>query len=69
MKVEIKERFIDKHTDQVHHVGDILEVTEERLAEIQNVSDKLVQVIHEQEQKTVPEEHMKKSRSRKKGTE
>lgn len=69
MKVEVKERFIDKHTDQVHHVGDILEVTEERLAEIQNVSDKLVQVIHEQEQKTVPEEPMKKSRSRKKGTE
>lgn len=69
MKVEVKERFIDKHTDQVHHVGDILEISEERLAEIQNVSDKLVQVIHEQEQETVPAEPVKKSRSRKKGTE
>lgn len=66
MKAEVKERFIDKHTDQVHHVGDILEVTEERLAEIQKVSDKLVQVIQEQEQESVSEEPMKKSRSRKK---
>lgn len=34
MKVKVLKSFRDKHTKKRHNVGDIMEVTEERFAEI-----------------------------------
>lgn len=34
MKVEVTTIFIDKHTKKLHNVGEIIEITEERFAEL-----------------------------------
>lgn len=59
LKVKVIHDFIDKHTDQKHQVGEIMEITEERKAELDSASVQLIQV----------EEPAQKNRSRKKGTE
>lgn len=48
MEVIVKKRFRDKHTGEMHEVGDILEVTKRRLAEIRKVDKDLVQVKEEE---------------------
>lgn len=45
MKVKVLQRFTDKHTGKMHEAGEQFEVTEERLAEIQTVSKRLVAVV------------------------
>lgn len=49
MKVIVNKKFVDKETGELHKVGDEIEVTEERLAEIQSVSKELVTAVQEQE--------------------
>lgn len=46
MKALVKETFNDKHTGELHKVGDILEITDERFAEILTVAT-LVEAIPE----------------------
>lgn len=48
MKVKVLKRFRDKHTREIHSVGDILEITKKRYNEILKV-DKLIEVLEEQE--------------------
>lgn len=43
MEVIVKKRFRDKHTGEMHEVGDILEVTKRRLTEIRKVDPELVE--------------------------
>lgn len=45
MQVKVKKEFKDIHTNEIHSVGEILEITETRLAEIQKVDKNMVQVI------------------------
>lgn len=47
MKVIVLRKFLDKHTGEVHKPGDILEITEERFAEILKVG-KLVEKVSEE---------------------
>ena len=49
MKVIVNKKFVDKETGELHKAGDEIEVTEERLAEIQSVSKELVSVIEDNE--------------------
>lgn len=51
MKVKIKKEFLDKYTNDLHKVGDTIEVSEHRLMEIQSVSPDLVEVIKETKEK------------------
>lgn len=46
MKALVKETFNDKHTGELHKAGDILEITDERFAEILTVAP-LVEAIPE----------------------
>lgn len=45
MKVKVLKEFVDKYSQQLHKVGDTFEADENRIAEINQVSDKLIQVI------------------------
>ena len=47
-KVKVMESFIDVHTKALHNVGEVFEATEERIAEIQSVSAKLIEVVSEE---------------------
>ena len=49
MKVIVNKKFVDKETGELHKADDEIEVTEERLAEIQSVSKELVSVIEDDE--------------------
>lgn len=51
MKVKVLVPFIDKVTGELHNADDIIEVSEERLAEIKAVNVNLVLVIGEAEEK------------------
>ena len=51
MKVKVLVPFIDKVTGELHNTDDIIEVSEERLAEIKAVNVNLVLVINEAEEK------------------
>ena len=44
-KVKVLESFMDIHTKALHPVGEVFEATEERIAEIQSVSTKLIEVV------------------------
>ena len=55
MKVIANKRFVDKETGELHKVGDEIEVTEERLAEIQSVSKELVIAVQEPESEETAE--------------
>ena len=41
MKVKVMKEFVDKHTKKMHKVGEVMEVTKERLAEIKSVDKTL----------------------------
>lgn len=45
MKVEVKQKFRDIHTGDIHFAGDVLDITEERYAEICGVNMYLVEKI------------------------
>ncbi len=78
MKVTIRKDFIDKYTGELHRIGEVIDVTEERLAEIRKVDAGFVEVVEgdtiplqteEIEEKVDAPEPPKKSgkRGRKKG--
>ncbi len=57
MKVEVKQKFRDIHTGDIHFAGDVLDITEERYAEICGVNMYLVEKIPEEAcQNLAPEE-------------
>ena len=47
MKVKVMVEFIDIHTKKLHKVGEVMEVTKERLAEIRKVDKTLVKEVKE----------------------
>ena len=49
MKVKVLQPFTDKQTDKRYKADDILEVSEERLAEIRAVSPNLVLAVKEED--------------------
>ena len=49
MEVKVLEKIRDKHTGEIHKVGDVFKVTKKRLAEIESVSKDLVEVIEKAE--------------------
>lgn len=63
MKIKVVSEFIDKHTSELHKVGDIIECDEKRLAEINHARKGLVQVIEENE----PVKEQKNASKKKKG--
>ena len=52
MKVKVMKEFVDVHTQEVHKVNDIMDVTQERLAEIQKVDTGLVKEMVETPKRT-----------------
>lgn len=48
MKVIVIGKFIDKYTGEVRDLGTVFDCTEERLNEIQSVSDGFVKVVKEE---------------------
>lgn len=46
VKVQVLKAFIDRRSKRVHAVGDVLSITETRLAEIRKVDPDLVQEIN-----------------------
>lgn len=49
VKVKVLMSFEDIHTKKIHPVGEVFEATEERIAEIQSVSAKLIEVVSGEE--------------------
>lgn len=45
MKVEIQYKFTDKHTGQLYRTGDVVDMTQKRIDEINAVNEKLIKVI------------------------
>ena len=60
--VKVLKEFNDKHTNELHHVGDTFEADDSRIAEIQSVSMHLIQVLPDADEAPVK----KTTRSRKK---
>ncbi len=70
MKVIVIGKFIDKYTGEVRDLGTVFDCTEERLNEIQSVSDGFVKVVKEEPvvQEAVQEEEPEKKPARKRTT-
>lgn len=51
MRVKVTQRFIDKHSGEVHEVGDMLTISPERFAEISKVGQ-FVEEVEEAAPKT-----------------
>lgn len=47
MKVKVMTEFIDKHTNKIHKVSEVMDITKERLAEIRKVDRNLVKEVKE----------------------
>ena len=47
MKIKVIKEFIDIHTKKIHRVGEVMDVTKERLAEIRKVDKTLVKELKE----------------------
>lgn len=68
MKVICKKEFIDKHTQELHLIGQVFEVSQERFKEIDNKG--LVEVVKEKQQVGTPAEDAPvRKRTRKKVVE
>lgn len=50
-KVKIEHRFIDRETGEMRNVGDVVELTDERIAEIQSVDPMFISVLAEKKPK------------------
>ena len=46
VRVRVERRFIDRHTGDAHEVGEVMDVTAKRLAEIRSVDESLVSEQH-----------------------
>lgn len=55
MKVRIIKEFFDKYTGEKYEVGTVIDITKERLAEIETVSKLLVEKVPETKAKTKKE--------------
>lgn len=51
MKVKVLKRFRDKHSNEIHKVGDILDITKKRYNEILKVDKLIEKVEDDQEEK------------------
>lgn len=51
IKVTVKKEFLDRHTGKTRKVGDKLEVTYDRLAEIRRSGNDYVEVVKAEEKK------------------
>lgn len=62
MKVKVIREFMDKHTNELHEVGSVFDVTAKRLKEIQSVGDFVQEVKEDKsdEKKTVKKERKTK---------
>lgn len=45
MKATVRKEFIDKYTNELHKIGEVLEVSEERISEIRKVDEYLIEVV------------------------
>lgn len=54
MKVRVIREFIDRYTTQCHEVGEELDITAGRLAEIQSVGQ-FVEVVQDESRQAAPE--------------
>lgn len=50
-KVKVEQRFIDRETGEMRNVGDVVELTDERIAEIQSVDPMFISVLAEKKPK------------------
>ena len=57
MKVKVVNRFVDKVTKQLHEYGEVIEVTEERFAEI-SAAGKYVEKVPDEAQEEKPLDKM-----------
>lgn len=48
VKVKVATAFIDRHSFEVHEVGEVLEITDERYNEIMSVNPSLVEQVKEE---------------------
>lgn len=55
IKAKVKKDFMDIHTNVLHEVGEELEISQERLEEIQSVDPALVSVISDEPKVKVEE--------------
>lgn len=51
VKVKVKTSFVDRHTRAVYPVGKVLEISEDRLKEIQAAYKGLIEVVEEKKEK------------------
>lgn len=65
MKIKVISEFKDRHTDEIHKVGDVLDVTAERLVEIESAQKGIVAVVNDVTDE--PAKEQKVSRTKKKG--
>lgn len=54
-RVKVLTAFENRYTGVLHAPGDILDITEERIGEIKEVADNLIEVIPEENDKVVKE--------------
>lgn len=50
-KVRIEQRFIDRHTGKMRNVGEVVELTDDRIDEIMFVNPMLISVLDEEKPK------------------
>lgn len=51
MKVKVIREFVDRHTDDLHPVGEVFDVTAKRLKEIQDAGDYVQEVKEDKPEK------------------
>lgn len=67
MKVQVINEFVDKHSQELHPIGEVFDVTDKRLAEIQGAGS-FVKVLENKEEPASSEsEKEQKVRGKKKG--
>lgn len=68
MKVKVVSEFIDAHTRELHPVGEILDLTEERFSEIVNARrKKFITVLDDTRESSTVDEKQKTAKKKKKG--
>lgn len=64
MKAKVLQKFKDKHTGAIHERGDVIEITEKRLAELKKAGRFVVEIA-EDKTSEASEEKPKKRRTKK----
>lgn len=47
IKIKVERKFVDKHTDRIYRVGEVLSVTKRRYDEIISKDERLVSLVTE----------------------